>query len=497
MGLRGFLAELKRRGVYKTAGFYAAIAWLLLEVLSVVFQNFGAPAWVFKVITTLFLLGFPVACLMAWGFDITREGVRLVGFKVENATPPDINPPPVRASPVNTSGAPVIAVLAFNNLSADPGQEYFSDGIAEDIITDLSQLTELRVIARNSSFTYKGKSADLKRVGRELGARYVLEGSVRKVGDRVRVTSQLCDAADGVQVWAERYDRDLTDIFMVQDEVTFEIIRALRIHLSPEKQLQLSRRSDVSIEAHNLFLRGREQAFKTTAEGNSVARQLLAQAIELSPAFASAHAFVAFTHIDDYVMGWTEHPERSLEFGVAIARRAYEFEPENPEVLFLMSAAQQWSRRLNDSLEFAQRCLQVAPNCAMGWLQLANLLHYLSDEEESLKALDRYFELDPLYPDVALYFRAEAESGLGRYQDAVDTLRQRLTRNPRSQTSYALLASCYGHLDRKEDASAAWNEVLKIEPGFSLERRRRILPYKNPETFEQRIEGLRKAGLQV
>jgi len=497
MGLRGFLAELRRRGVYKTAAVYAAIAWLLLEVLSVVFQNFGAPAWVFKVITTVFLLGFPVACLMAWGFDITSEGVRLVGFKVEKAAPPDKNPPSDDALPVVTTGAPVIAVLAFNNLSADPGQEYFSDGIAEDIITDLSKLTELRVIARNSSFTYKGKPVDLKRVGRELGARYVLEGSVRKVGDRVRVTSQLSDAADGVQVWAERYDRDLIDIFRVQDELTLEIIRALRIHLSTEKHRQLTRRSDVSIEAHNLFLRGREQAYKTTAEGNPIARQLLAQAIELSPTFASAHAFVAFTHIDDYVMGWIEHPERSLELGVAIARRAHELESDNPEVLFIMSMALQWSRRLDDSLEFAQRCLQVAPNCAMGWLQLANLLHYLGDEEESLRALDRYFELDPLYPAVALYFRAEAESALGRYQDAVATLRQQLTRNPRSQTSYALLASCYGHLDRMEDASAAWSEVLRIEPGFSLERRRRILPYRNPETFERRIEGLRKAGLQV
>ena len=497
MSLRGFLAELRRRRVYKTAAVYAAIAWLSLEILSVVFQNFGAPAWVFKVITTLFLLGLPVACLMAWGFDITPEGVRLVGFKVEKATPPAKNTPSVDALPVATAGAPVIAVLAFNNLSADPGQEYFSDGIAEDIITDLSKLTELRVIARNSSFTYKGKPMDLKRIGRELGARYLLEGSVRRVGDRVRVTSQLSDAADGIQVWAERYDRDLTDIFMVQDELTLEIIRALRIHLSPEKQQQLTRRSDVSIEAHNLFLRGREQAYMTTAEGNSIARQLLTQAIELSPAFASAHAFVAFTHIDDYVMGWIEHPERSLEFGVAIARRAYEFEPDNPEVLCFMSLALQWSRRLDDSLEFAQRCLQVAPNCALGWLQLTNLLHYLGDEEESLRALDRYFELDPLYPNVALYFRAEAESALGRYQDAIGTLRQRLTRDPRSQTSYALLASCYGHLGRMEDASAAWSEVLKIEPEFSLERRRRILPYKNPETFEQRIEGLRKAGLQV
>ena len=497
MGLRGFLAEIKRRGVYKTAGFYAAIAWLLLEVLSVVFQNFGAPAWVFKVITSVFLLGFPVACLMAWGFDITPEGVRLVGFRVEKATLTAENPTSVDSLSVVTVGAPVIAVLAFNNLSTDPGQEYFSDGIAEDIITDLSKLTELRVIARNSSFTYKGKPVDLKRVGRELGARYVLEGSVRRVGDRIRVTSQLSNAADGIQLWAERYDRDLTDIFMVQDELTLEIIRALRIHLSPEKHQQLTGRSDVSIEAHNLFLRGREQAFMTTAEGNSIARQLLTQAIELSPAFASAHGFVAFTHIDDYVMGWIEHPERSLEFGVAIARRAYEFEPDNPEVLCFMSMVLLWSRRLDDSLEFAQRCLQVAPNCAMGWLQLTNLLHYLGDEEESLRALDRYFELDPLYPSVALYFKAEAESALGRYQDAIDTLRQRLTRNPRSQTSYALLASCYGHLDRKEDANAAWSEVLKIEPGFSLERRGRILPYKNPETFEQRIEGLRKAGLQV
>ena len=497
MGLRGFLAELRWRGVYKTAGVYAAIAWLLLEVLSVVFQNFGAPAWVFKVITTVLLLGFPVACLMAWGFDITREGVRLVGFKVEKANPPTENRFSADTLPTSTTSAPVIAVLAFNNLSTDSGQEYFSDGIAEDIITDLSRLTELRVIARNSSFVYKGKPVDLKRVGRELGARYVLEGSVRRVGDRIRVTSQLSDSADGIQLWAERYDRDLTDIFVVQDELTLEIIRALRIHLSPEMQQQLTRRSDESIEAHNLFLRGREQAYKTTAEYNSTARKLLAQAIELSPGFASAHAFVAFTHIDDYVMGWTEHPERSLELGVATARRAYEFEPENLDVLCLMSMALQWSRRLDDSLEFAQRCLQVAPNYAMGWLQLANLLHYLGDDEQSLRALDRYFKLDPLFPDVALYFKAESEFALGRYREAVKTLRQRLTRNPRSQTSYALLASCYGYLDRKEDASAAWSEALKIEPGFSLERRRRILPYKNPDTFEQRIEGLRKAGLQV
>jgi len=485
MSLRGFLDELVRRGVLKAAVAYGAVAWLLLEVLSLVFQNFDAPGWVLKVITALFLAGFPVACLMAWGFDITSKGVRLVGFRTGK-------PPESLAA-----STPTIAVLAFDNLSADPGQEYFSDGIAEDIITDLSKLAELRVIARNSSFAYKGKAVDVKRVGSELGVRYVLEGSVRKVGERIRLTSQLIDAASGTQVWAERYDRDLTDIFAVQDELTLRIIEALRIRLSPEKQERLTRPSGIGLEAHSLFLRGREQAFLLTEHGNVEARRLLARAMELSPNFAAAQAYIAFTHVDDYVMGRGEHPEASLEKGVAAARQACAADPEDPDALWVMSLALQWSKRHDESLEVVRRCLAVAPNSAVGHLQLANLLHYMGDAEESLSTLDRYVRLDPLYPDVALYFRAEAQAALGRYEAAVATLKQRLERNPRSQTTYALLASCYGHLGRVEEARAAWAEVLTIEPGFSLERRRRVLPYRTPEIFERRLDGLRKAGLPI
>jgi adenylate cyclase len=497
MSLKGFATELLRRGVLKAAAAYGAIAWLLLEGLSLAFQNFGAPGWVLKVLTTVFLVGFPVACLMAWGFDITSEGIRLAGFSARKPSEPVAGAAATRPEPAAAAGPPTIAVLAFANLSADPGQEYFSDGIAEDIITDLSRVGELRVIARNSSFAYKGQAVDAKRVASELGARYVLEGSVRKVGDRVRVTSQLIDAATGTHVWAERYDRNLTDIFAVQDDLTLRIIEALRIRLSPEKQERLVRPSSISLEAHNLFLRGREQAYLLTEHGNVEARRLFARAIELSPGFASAHAYIAFTHVDDYILGRGEHPEESLEKGVAAARDACAIDAENPDALCMMSLALQWSRRLDESLAAIKRCLAVAPNSAFGHLQLATLLHYMGDAEESLRTLDRYFQLDPLYPDVALYFRAEAQAALGRYEDAVATLEQRLARNPHSQTSHALLASCYGHLGRMEEARAAWAEVLKIEPGFSLERRRRVLPYRTPETFERRLDGLRKAGLPV
>ena len=164
------------------------------------------------------------------------------------------------------SDKPSIAVLAFNNMSGDPEQEYFSDGISEDIITDLSKLSELHVIARNSTFTYKGKPVDVKQVGRDLGVRYVLEGSVRKAGNRVRVTGQLIDAASGAHIWADRFDRDLTDIFAVQDELTQEIISALKVKLTPEKKDRLARKDTIDEEAYDLFLRGREQAWLTYQE---------------------------------------------------------------------------------------------------------------------------------------------------------------------------------------------------------------------------------------
>ena len=223
---------------------------------------------------------------------------------------------------------PSIAVLAFNNMSGDPEQEYFSDGISEDIITDLSKLSELHVIARNSTFTYKGKPVDVKQVGRDLGVRYVLEGSVRKAGNRVRVTGQLIDAASGAHIWADRFDRDLTDIFAVQDELTQEIISALKIKLTPETE------RTVGPEGHNRRgglrpLPARARAgVAYTKSGNIEARKLLGRAVAINPDFAAAHAFIGFTHVNDYVNGWAEIPERSLQTGLEIAERAVQMDED-------------------------------------------------------------------------------------------------------------------------------------------------------------------------
>ena len=383
-------------------------------------------------------------------------------------------------------------------MSGDPEQEYFSDGISEDIITDLSKLSELHVIARNSSFTYKGKPVDVKQVGRDLGVRYVLEGSVRKAGNRVRVTGQLIDAASGAHIWAERFDRDLTDIFAVQDELTQEIIAALKVKLTPEKKDRLARKGTIDEEAYDLFLRGRERAWLNTRSGNIEARHLLGRAVTINPDFAAAHAFIGFTHVNDYVNGWAEVPEQSLQTGLEIAERAVQMDEAEPQAHYALAVALFFHRETDRALAEARRCVALAPNFGTkDIIAIARMLTYSGDAAGAINTIDAYMRLDPLYPDMALYFLAEARISLGQFEEAVTALKQRLERNPNSETSYALLASCYGHLGRIAESQAAWAEVMRIAPDFSIERRRRILPYKNPDDFERRIEGMRKAGLPV
>jgi adenylate cyclase len=395
------------------------------------------------------------------------------------------------------SDKPSIAVLAFNNMSADSEQEYFSDGISEDIITDLSKLSELHVIARNSSFTYKGKPVDVKQVGRDLGVRYVLEGSVRKAGNRVRVTGQLIDAESGAHIWADRFDRDLTDIFAVQDELTQEIIAALKVKLTPEKKERLVRNNTIDQEAYDLFLRVRELMWHSTRSGNIEARNMLERAVTIDPDFAAALASIGFTHLNDYINGWAEVPERSLQTGLEIAERAVRLDDEEPQAHWVFAIALLFHRELDRALAEARRCLALEPNSAGAHVVMARILTYSGDPASAINVIDAYMRLDPLYRDLALHFLAEAQVSLGQLDAAVATLKRRLERNPNSETSYALLAACYGHLGRVADARAAWAEVMRIAPNFSIERQRRILPYKNPHDFERRVEGMRKAGLPV
>jgi len=358
----------------------------------------------------------------------------------------------IKAPPVKKSS---IAVLAFDNMSGDADQEYFSDGIGEDIITDLSKLSDLHVIARNSSFAYKNQSISIPAVAAELGVRYVLEGSVRRAGNRVRVNAQLIDGENGGHIWAERFDRDLTDIFAVQDELTQHIVAALKIHLTPDDEDRLAHKTTIDIDAYNLFLRAREQTWFHTRLGNIEARKLLESALEIEPEYAAAHARIA------------------------------------------LGVASIWSRDLPRALAESERCLALQPGSPEGCLALAHAQIFDGQAEAALDTIDTYMKLDPHYPDLTLHFLAEAHISLGQYEDALAALLRRLERNPTSATGHALIASCYGNLGRIDEGRAALDSLHRIDPDFSIERRRNTLPFRNPEDFERRIDGMRKAGLNV
>ena len=300
------------------------------------------------------------------------------------------------------SDKPSIAVLAFNNMSGDPEQEYFSDGTSEDIITDLSKLSELRVIARNSTFTYKGKAVDVKQVGRDLGVRYVLEGSVRKAGNRVRVTGQLIDAASGEHIWAERFDRDLTDIFAVQDELTQEIISALRVKLTPEQKDRLARKNKIDEEAYDLFLRAREYRWHATRTGSIEARNLLGRAITINPDFA--------TYVLDYANGWAEIPEQSLQTALEIAERAVQLDEEEPYAHDVLAMALGFHRELDRALAEARRCLALAPSSAAGHATIARILTFSGDPASAIKMIDASMRLDP---PIWLFMRMSAVAAAG------------------------------------------------------------------------------------
>jgi TolB-like protein/Flp pilus assembly protein TadD len=409
---------------------------------------------------------------------------------------------PVEAKPEDKPQArpaspdkPSIAVLPFANMSGDVEQEYFADGISEDIITALSKLSQLFVIARNSSFTFKGKNVHVGEIGKSLGVRYVVEGSVRKSGARVRITAQLIDATTGGHLWAERFDRELTDIFAVQDDVTDRIVSALALNLSGGDRQSMAVEHTDSQEAYDCFLHGRELWFRTTKDANRQARTLLQRAIELDARFAPAYAFLGGAHVIDYVNGWSASPAEALEEAEKAAQRAVRLNERHPYALWALALICLWARRYDEALSKSDKTIAFNPNFAEGYNARGLTLHYVGRSEEALRCHERATALDPYGPVIWLHFQAVALYQLGRYSEAVGLLKRRILRDPETDSSPALLAACYGQMGLIEEAREVWRETLRVNPAYSLEQRREVLPYKNPEDFERIVEGLRKAGL--
>jgi adenylate cyclase len=381
---------------------------------------------------------------------------------------------------------PSIAVLPFQNMSGDPEQDYFADGISEDIITALSKLSQLFVIARNSSFSFKGKNVQVQEIGKTLGARYVLEGSVRKVDKRVRITAQLIDATNDGHLWAERFDRDLTDIFAVQDDVTGQIVGALSLNLTQGDRRRLMAEQTDNMEAFDCFLRGRELWWRHAKEPNAQARELLLRAIELDPQAA---------HINDYVSQWTDQPLRSLDLAYEAATRSAALDPKLPAAYWALIFANLWMRRYDDAIRAGESAIANNPNDAEALNGLGVVLHYGGRSAEALRYFERAMALNPLCPGMWLHFQGQAYYQLRRYEEAENVLKRRIFRTPETDASRVLLAATYGQTGRLDEAREQWRKVLRVNPAYSLEHRRKVLPYKNPADFEAVVDGLRKAGL--
>lgn len=409
-----------------------------------------------------------------------------------------LDPAAKAAAPSREAAAdkPSIAVLAFTNMSGDAEQEYFSDGISEDIITDLSKLSELQVIARNSSFTYKGNAVDVKQVGRELGVRYVLEGSVRKAGNRVRVTGQLIDAASGAHIWADRFDRDLTDIFAVQDELTREIIAALKVKLSEGEKALLASGGTKNVDAHDLFLKGRELMF-----GNKVDREAFDQsmscfrrAAELDPDYAGAIAGLGMGYALDYQNHWSDTPEQSLAQAQRLVDEAIAKDEKESFAHFVAAVVATWTKDYERWGRESERALALNPNYALAHLTKGNLHTYTGEPAKAIACIEQAIRLNPT---AALYrhFLGTAYFIAGNYETAAALFKERIATAPTTDLSRAFLACALGHLGKVDEARQVWRELKKINPKYSFATHIARLPFKYAADAEKFRDGLHKAGL--
>jgi adenylate cyclase len=390
---------------------------------------------------------------------------------------------------------PSVAVLPFTNLSQDATQEYFSDGVTEDLITGLSKVSGLFVIARNSVFTYKGTAVKIREVGRDLGVRYVLEGSVQRAGGRVRITAQLIDASTGYHLWAERYDREMGDIFALQDEVTQQIVRAMAVKLTEAEKVRLGRAPTGVLEAYDLVLRGHEERLRTTREGNAEARRLFTKAIELDPQYAAAYAELSWTYLQSWQFVWTTDPE-SLERARELAERAIALNDTLANACDVLGQIYLWRKEHDRAIAEAQRAIALAPNDADGYETLAEVLAWSGRAEESIRNIREAMRLNPRYPFFYLWTLGHAYYLMERRQEALDTFAKLLEQNPNFVAAHAYRAVLWSELGRVKEAREAWDRAGHLSSSSSIATLRERLPYKRPADLNRFFTAARRAGLE-
>ena len=437
---------------------------------------------------------------------IARKGLRFIADVRAQAdgetTAQAIDPPPDDAGkPLHQipplPDRPAIAVLPFNNMSGDPEQDYFSDGITEDIITALSKLRWFFIIARNSSFMYKGKAVHVKQVGEELGVGYVLEGSVRKSGGRVRITAQLNDVANGSHVWAERYDRDVADIFAVQDEITESIVAAIEPQLYAAENFRARRKPPGNLDAWDLVMQALSYYWRVTRQDHAIAQELLKKAIAIDPNNGQALGVLATSYTFGAHMGWVE-----LDDVAPIAERtalaAIRADSEDAWAHYALGAFYLITRRFDDSLSEFELALRLNPNFSQAQNYYGSALLFSGRWEEGAEAARRAIRLSPRDPALALYYGSACMAQyIGRnYEEALQLARTAVRLRNDFASAHRVLTAAAGMAASPEVAAAALQELRRAQPNISLAWVRDHVPLQHPADLERYLEGFRRAGLE-
>ncbi|MFQ5938050.1 MAG: tetratricopeptide repeat protein, partial [Acidiferrobacterales bacterium] len=394
---------------------------------------------------------------------------------------------------------PSIAVLPFDNLSGDPEQDYFSDGLTEDIITHLTRFPDLFVIARNSTFTYKGKAVKVKQVAEELGVHYVLEGSVQKAGEKVRITAQLIDATTGHHLWAENFDRTLDDVFAVRDEVMQSIVSTLMgsdyAKLRQAELVRLSRKDPANLGAYELVQRAIKIWLRFTKEANEEARGLIEKAIELDPGYARAYTMLAWVNLNEYQYKFSDDPEKSLERAFELAQKSIALDDADDWSHWALGVVYLYQRKFDESIAEYERALARNPNDADVLAHMGLALTFAGQPERAIQQLTRAKRLNPNYPPWYPSILGFAYVVAKQYEPAIIALREQVNRMPDWPTPHRTLAVAYAQLGRQDDARGEVETLLKLDPQASIENVKLGLPFKDEGILEHFLGGLRKAGL--
>ncbi|MDH4029435.1 MAG: tetratricopeptide repeat protein [Chromatiales bacterium] len=456
-GSGGILQELQRRNVFKVAMVYLIASWVLIQVAETTFPALQLPEWTVTFVVVVLGILFPIAVIFAWAFELTPEGLKKTGEvdpgeSITSSTGQRINYLIIGTLVIAVvvlvtthgglggSGQPSadadktksIAVLPFVNMSDDASNEYFSDGLSEELLNVLAQVDGLRVAARTSSFHFKGQNEDLRSVGDKLGVEHVLEGSVRKSGNRIRVTAQLIKVDDGFHLWSDTYDHEMDDVFRIQDEISLAVVDALKVNLLGADRQRLTKRATTNVEAHNLYLRGRQFLHLRTLESVEQAEKLFEQAVRMDPGYALAYSGLS----DATNLLSTNHQlmpaETAYERTAPLLERAMVLDPESAEV---------WASR------------------GLAEMNISNL-------EAAEDALRRAMELNPSYAPAYLWYASALAGAPGRAEEAIEILRKTLEIDPLSRVAQNNIAANYLELGRYEDAATQWRRLVTLDPDY-------------------------------